>query len=144
MGKRSKEKGKKWERAIARLLRTTFPDVYRARQSRRGGAGADEGADVDGSPFWVEAKHRFTVSVWEALRQSEAKQAEKGDRRPPVVIAKIDRPPPGWRVGLPLEPPTATMKLADWVALVEDWTRLRRLAGEPVEAPVGDGDSVRC
>lgn len=141
LGKRARTKGKTWERTIVRLLRPIFPDVYRAHQGRQGGAALGEGADVEGSPWWVEAKHCYTVSVLAALRQAMQVQAAKGDDRPPVVIAKVDKPPPGWRVGLELEPPTATMKLDDWIALVEDWVRLRCLVEESIVAPRGRGST---
>lgn len=133
IGKRSKRKGKSWERALVRILREIFPGVYRARQDRRGGIATDEGADLEGTPFWIEAKHRHTVNVLQGLRQAEAVQTARGDTRPPVVVAKTDKPPPGWRVGLPLEAPTATMRLADWLTLVEDWSRLRILAGQDLK-----------
>lgn len=135
LGMLSRRKGQTWERALVRLFRSIFPDVYRARQDRRGGIASDEGADLEGTPFWVEAKHRYTINVLEALRQAEAVQSARGDSRPPVVIGKTDKPPPGWRVGLPLEAPTATMRLADWLSLVEDWTLLRKAAGLSLEVP---------
>jgi len=143
MGARSRTKGKRWERSVAQLLRGVFPATYRARQDRRGGAGTGEGADVEGTPFWIECKHHQVVNHRSALRQARAVQAERGDSRPRVAVCKEDRPPPDWRVGLPLEPPTAVMELAAWIALVDDWARLKRAAGEPLELPVVEGDGAR-
>lgn len=141
MGSRSARKGKVWERAVCRLLRPVFGDgVHRGDQRRQGGSAPGEGCDNEGTPFWVEAKHEQLSNPRAALRQARTKQAERGDLRPAVAICKDDKPPPGWKVGRALAPPTVTMELSDWIALVEDWVRLRRLAGEPVLAPVGSGD----
>ena len=136
-GRRSKAKGKKWEKVLRDALRLIFGDhIYNADQSWIGGADAEEGADVDGTPFWFEAKHEKSPSVWAALRQAETMQATKGDRRPPVVIAKSDRKPPGWKVGRPGLPVLAVMRATDFFDLLTDYHRLRVGAGEddlPIE-----------
>lgn len=142
MGKRSAEKGKAWERAVNRMLRAIFGDeVHRGDQRTRGGAAPGEGCDCDGTPFWVEAKHEFQTNVKGALRQALEKQDEADDARPPVAVCKDDKPPPGWRVGKPLAPPIAAMLLCDWLALVEDWSRLKQLVGEPLVAPTSGADT---
>lgn len=124
MGRRSKARGKGWERAIARAFRAIFGEgIFRGHQDSRGGAAASEGADVDGSFFWVEAKHGKAVSVWAALRQARTKQAEVGDVRPRLVIAKTrKRPPPGHGRR---EPEIAVMELEDFLELLADYYRLR-------------------
>ena len=53
------------------------------------------------------------VDLRAALRQAIADT----DGRPPVVVAKDDRKPPGWRVGEPGMPPMVVMRLDDWLAL---------------------------
>ncbi|MGB0971003.1 MAG: hypothetical protein ACPGVG_08580, partial [Mycobacterium sp.] len=85
---------------------------------------------VDGTPFWFEAKHGKTVSVLAALRQAQAKQAEKGDTRPPVVLAKQDKKPAGWKIGEPNSPVLAVMRADHFFDLLLDHHRLRVAAGE--------------
>ena len=96
---------------------------------------------MEGSPWYIEAKHGHSPSIPAAMRQAIGKQAEANDARPPVAVCKADAPPPGWRPGQCLAPPTATMLLKDWLALVDDWARLRRLVGERLSAPVGSADT---
>lgn len=142
MGARSRRKGRAWEQAVTRLLRPIFGDkVHRGDQRRGGGAAAGEGCDNEGTPFWVESKHEYQTNIKGALRQALIKQDEADDERPPVIVCKDDKPPPGWRVGRPLAPPLASMLLSDWLALVQDWTRLKRLAGEPLIAPTSSLDT---
>lgn len=86
-GRRSRAKGKTWEREVAKLLRPVFGEhVKRGFQSRSG----RDGADVEGSPFWVEAKHGRLVNVRAALAQA----LKATDGRPPLVVAKDDRSEP--------------------------------------------------
>jgi len=134
MGRRSRKKGHDWERAIAKLLRPIFGEsVHRGHQSFRGGRAAGEGCDVDGSPFWIEAKHSQQTNPRSAIRQCNETQADCSDTRPPVAICKDDRKPPNWTVGVPMDQPIAVMELSDWLDLVEDWARLKTNAGEPLE-----------
>lgn len=110
LGRRSKRKGKTWEREVATLLRPIFGEhVARGWQARSG----RESCDVQGSPFWIECKHMQLVDLRAALRQASADT----DGRPPVVIAKDDRKPPGWKVGDPGAAPMVLMRLEDWLAL---------------------------
>ena len=101
-GRSSKRKGKVWERAVATMLRKLWPAVKRGWQSRAG----TEQCDVEGTPFWIEAKVGKQVNLRAALRQAVADT----DGRPPIVVAKDDR-----------EEPVVVMRLSDWVALMEDW-----------------------
>lgn len=121
-GRRNKRRGKVWERAVASLLRPIFgEDIHRGHQDNRGGFGKGEGADVDGSPFWIECKHEKQLAWRPAMRQAQATT----DGRPIVVIGKEDLKPPGWSVGKPGTPPVAIMWLTDWLELVQDWHRLK-------------------
>jgi len=90
MGKRSREKGKKWEQKVACVLRPIFGGlVKRGIQSRDGG----EVTDVEGTPFWVECKHAASTSKanpFAALEQGETAT----DGRPVVVFCKLDNRPP--------------------------------------------------
>ncbi len=133
LGKRSKSKGRAWEQAVVRLLKPIFGDkVHRGHQDSRGGAAAGEGCDVEGTPFWVETKHGKAVSPMAALRQCREAQQVRGDTRPPTVIIKDDRKPPGWKVGQSLSPPIVVMELSDWLDLIQDWAELKSDAGEKV------------
>jgi hypothetical protein len=107
--------------------------VHRGHQDNRGGVAAGEGCDVEGTPLWVETKHGGNTSPRAALRQCREAQGINGDCRPPVTICKDDRKPPGWRPGKPLEQPIAVMELSDWLDLLADWARLKKLADEPLE-----------
>jgi hypothetical protein len=100
LGRRSRRKGKTWERELAALLRPLFGEhVKRGLQSRCG----RDGCDVEGTPFWLEAKHGKLVNVRAALRQA----LEATDGRPAVVVAKDDR-----------SAPLVVMRLGDWLELV--------------------------
>lgn len=138
MGRLSKNKGKRWERAVARVLRAFLGEsIHRGNQSHRGGRGAGEGADVDGGPFWVECKHEKSCNLWKAMRQADAEIAAKeGESRPSLVIAKQDKKPPGWSVGKPGAPVVAMMHAETFADLLADYMTLRRAAGIPVEAPI--------
>ncbi len=134
VGRLSRQKGQRWERVICTLLREIFPEeIYRGHQHISGGASKGEGCDCEGSPFWVEGKHQKLSNPRAALLQSLKAQEKKKDNRLAVAICKDDRRPAGWHVGIPLDPSTATMTLADWVTLIEDWVRLKQAQGEPLE-----------
>lgn len=110
LGRRARRKGKVWEREVAAMLRPVFgPAVARGFQSRSG----RDGCDVEGTPFWVEAKHQQLVDLRAAVRQGLA----DSDGRTVVVVAKDDRKPPGWAVGQPGAAPLAVMLLSDWLEL---------------------------
>lgn len=54
MGKMQREKGRKFEGEIARMLKPLWPNARRGiGQARAGG----EVPDVDGTPYWLELKH---------------------------------------------------------------------------------------
>lgn len=100
-GRRSRTKGKVWERAVAALLRPIFGDqAKRGFQSRSG----RDGCDVEGTPYWLECKHGTLVNLRAALKQAIADT----DGRVPVVVAKDDR-----------STPMAVMRLSDWLELVQ-------------------------
>jgi hypothetical protein len=86
MGKASRDKGKRWERAVAKDLREIYGQrIRRGWQAREG----DDEADIHGTPwFWYECKHHKLVNYRAALRQATA-AAPEGLR--PVVVAKDDR-----------------------------------------------------
>ena len=134
-GRRARNKGKRFERFFARIMRRIFGEtVHRGDQRRCGGAGVEEGADVDGVPWWSECKHEMArPSPWDALRQAADKQAEKGDTRPAIAVIKTDKKPKGWQVGQPAEPPLVCMSLDTFVDLVGEWWYLRERYGYRID-----------
>lgn len=94
-----RRKGHDWERELARLLRPLFGDgVCRGYQARDGNAAPD----VDGTPYWFEAKHGVLVNLRAALRQA----VKATDGRVPIVVAKDNR-----------SEPLVVMRFRDWLAL---------------------------
>lgn len=128
MGASEARKGKAWERAVNRCLRVLWPGVYRGDQRRLGGAGAGEGCDNEGTPYWIESKRWKKVNVEAALAQARAKQREKGDTRVPIVIAKSDNKEP--IVVVPLyawldqQDELKTLRSASSWCAQHDWKRL--------------------
>lgn len=105
-GAGARRKGHDWERAVATLLRTCFPDARRGIQSRDPRA-----ADVEGTPFRIECKRLRSVKgsdVLAALYQVKQDGERYDDDRPAVVITKEDQ-----REGL------VHMTLDTFVTLVE-------------------------
>lgn len=121
IGRRSKRKGRKWEQAVAKTLRPIFGDeeVYRGHQDRRGGAGGGEGADVEGTPYYVECRHEQKYNWRRHIRETLTKRTEREDPRPIVLVAKDDQKPPGWKVGQPGTPPIAIMLWDDLLELLK-------------------------
>lgn len=96
-GRRSRTKGRVFERAVAKLLRDVYGQhIRRGWQSRSG----REGCDVEGSRWWLELKHAKLVNLRAALKQA----SEDTDGRPVAIIAKDDR-----------TEPVVLVKLADWL-----------------------------
>jgi len=98
MGKFSREKGARWERELAQLVRPVWPQAARSYHQCRAG---EDGADLERTPgYWCEAKSGRKVDYRPALTQALAAsrswlQAHPGEPRPiPVVMARDDRAPP--------------------------------------------------
>lgn len=107
-GRRSREKGRVFERLVAKLLRAVWPDAKRGFQSRSG----KDGCDVEHTPYWLELKCGQRVNVRAAMRQALAAT----DGRPVVVVSREDR-------GEIL----VTMKFEDWRELAV-WAEDGKLA----------------
>lgn len=91
-GKKSRDKGARFERLLVSLLRSCFPDVHRGQQAHN-----PRHADVEGTPFRIEAKHyaKLTYKIaLDALRQAEENGERFEDDRIPIAIAKEDGKPP--------------------------------------------------
>ena len=101
MGRRSRMKGADFERGMAKVMRSVWPEARRGIGQARC---ASEVPDVDGTPFWVETKHRKRVSILAAFEQA----AEATDGRPVVAVTRENN-----------RPILVTMALADWLELVD-------------------------
>lgn len=118
MGKRSRDKGKRWEREVARLYRETVGAGKRTGWHQSHGL---EVADVSvplplpGWPkgIWNECKHHARVPMRRALNQA-LEACPEGHL--PVAVCKDDR-----------KEPLVVLLLDDWLSLLE------RLA--PTEKP---------
>ena len=86
MGKRERTKGAVFEREVANLMRSIgYADAKRGiGQARSGG----EVPDVDGTPWWIEAKHRKAIDVHGAYQQGAD---ASDDRREVLAVTKRDR-----------------------------------------------------
>tara|TARA_A100001391_G_C5023452_1_gene266487 strand:- start:797 stop:1147 length:351 start_codon:yes stop_codon:yes gene_type:complete len=81
----SRNKGKRWEQEVARMMRAIFGDhIKRGWQSREG----DDDPDIVGVPkFWIECKRHKRTNFRAALRQAES--ACPGDHMP-LAICRDD------------------------------------------------------
>lgn len=90
LSRRSRRKGAEFERLLASELRPIYGVKVEVKrgigQTRAGG----DCPDVDGTPWWVEAKHRKAVNIPAALAQ--AAEASKG-RRPSLAITRANGGP---------------------------------------------------
>jgi hypothetical protein len=110
MGRRSREKGKRWERDVARLYRETVGEGKRTGWHQSHGL---EVADVSvplplpGWPkgIWNECKHHARVSMRAAMNQA---LDACPDGHLPVAVCKDDR-----------KEPLVVLRLEDWLALLE-------------------------
>ena len=122
MSKLSRTKGKVWEREVARMLRAFFGGgalIKRGYQTRSG----RDGADVEGTPFWVECKHGRNCRPEAALVQAEA--ASVGDPRTAIAVCKSNRGKPF--VALRLDRFLALVSLALDAGPPDTMERLARL-----------------
>jgi hypothetical protein len=107
-----REKGKRFEREVARAFREALPgtDPHRGQQARDGA----DAPDVVGVPaFWIEAKHRGVLAPEAALRQAQAANSEPSCW--PVAVLKRNR-----------GEAFVCMDLGDFLELVGAWWRETR------------------
>lgn len=81
MSKMQRTKGASYERVLAKRFQYIYPGARRGIGQARS---AKEVPDVDGTPWWVEAKHQKCPNLWAALSQAE----EATDQRVPLVVAR--------------------------------------------------------
>ena len=88
-GKKSRDKGKVFERFIVNVVKPFILDARRGNQAHN-----PRECDVEGSPFFrIETKHWKRVN-WSNIREWCEKMVEDGlkykDTRIPIGIAKVD------------------------------------------------------
>lgn len=103
MGASQRTKGHNFERRVAADLREIFPEAKRGFQTRGGTA---EAPDVDGTPFYIEAKAHKKVNREAAWLQAE----DATDGRPSIAVCKDDR-----------QRPVVVMRLSTAVEVVPDF-----------------------
>lgn len=110
MAKNSREKGKKGELELAKILREHGYSARRGQQY----CGANGDADVVGLPYiHIECKRVEKLNLDAAMVQSrsDARENEK-----PVIMHRKNREP--WKV---------TMLLDDWIELYREWAAGKEL-----------------
>lgn len=84
MGKLSRDKGKRGERELAKILREHGYDAHRGVQYH----GGPQSPDVVGLPgFHIEVKRTNRLALYDALSQS---QGDSGDGEVPIVAHRPD------------------------------------------------------
>jgi hypothetical protein len=115
MGKRSREKGVKYEQWVARQLAVVYPTAKRGiGQARR----ADEVPDVEGTPWWVETKHNRCAKIQTAYKQAVTARAKSPSvyRRAPILVVTRDDG----------SEDLATLPFAELVKMMRELEALRR------------------
>jgi len=105
VGRAQREKGARFERKVANLLKPVFGD----RTIRSSGQcfSGDTRADVDCPNLWVECKVGKRPNIKAALEQAEQAAKSSNSDKKCVAICQWDR-----------EPPTATMRLKDFIEIL--------------------------
>ena len=106
MGKYSRDKGARFERAVAKRLRVVFGE--RTITSSGQCFSGDTRADVDCPEIWVECKVGKRPNIKAALEQAEEARAGARSDKVPVAVCKWDR-----------EEPIASMRFEDFVNLLK-------------------------
>lgn len=109
----SRRKGMAWQQQLAKRWHDNglYPDAYSTGTGQARGLVrvGPKPADIEGTPWRVEAKHDRAVNPVGALRQAEAERDAAKDTRVCIAVVK----PHGDRVG-----PVVCMRLADFEALI--------------------------
>jgi hypothetical protein len=111
--KGSRRKGQTYERENANRLKSVWPDAKRGIGQARS---AKEVADVEGTPYWIEAKHHKRVNIRAAFNQG----TEATDGRPVVVVSRDTNKPPD----------LVTMSFDEWLRLVAELAKLRKVVDD--------------
>jgi hypothetical protein len=109
MGAKSRRKGAGYEWELAKRWRESglYPDAHRGGGSQAQRFRPKGVPDVDGTPYFVEAKRR---TKHRSPPEYMAQAVEASDERVPIVVARWDRQPADEAIVM--------MRLADFEALV--------------------------
>lgn len=117
MGKASRDKGKRFERALASLFRD---QGYDARRTAQYCGNTGDASDVVGLPgIHVEAKHVEQMRLYEWMAQAKRDAAASGKNALPAVFHKKNN-----------AKILVTMELEDWFNLYREWEAGQRLSEE--------------
>lgn len=84
MGKEQREKGKRFERKIATILREYYPDMV-VRRTQQSDKAYESDVVVDGLPIWWECHDSKNPAIYKKLDQMEGDAPEN---RVPVLVWK--------------------------------------------------------
>ncbi len=84
VGRRSKAKGKEFERTVATMLRRCGVDCRRGWQARSG----SDACDVEGTDWWIECGTGRAVNPVAKLEQAEGAALAAGDPRRCVAVCR--------------------------------------------------------
>lgn len=89
----ARRKGRDWQAALAKHWRDAalFPEARstQGEQTERArGRVLKRPPDIEGTPFWVEAKHQRAPNPVGALRQAEMERRKAGDDRPCIAVVR--------------------------------------------------------
>lgn len=102
----SKQKGARFERAVAAMFRDYGYNAFRTAQYE-GKTG--DCADVEGVPYiHIEAKHQEKMKLYDWIAQAVRDSQKKGKK--PVVIHKANN-----------KDVLVTMRFEDWIELYTEW-----------------------
>lgn len=110
----ARRKGRVWQAELAQRWRElgVFPEAHSTQgaQTRSGRQLGKTPPDVEGTPFWVEAKHTRAPNPVGALRQAEREKRAAKDLRPCITVVKPN--------GDKLVGPVVVMRLETFEALL--------------------------
>jgi hypothetical protein len=84
-GRRSRNKGRAYEQEIARRFQHIYPNARRGLGQARQ---AHEVADVTGTPFWIECKHKRALNVHGAFAQALAAKSVSASATQALVVSR--------------------------------------------------------
>lgn len=122
-----RKKGHDFERWVAAELRKAgYPDAKRGFQTRGGTA---EAADVEGTPFYIECKHRAKLS-WNDRCEAWRQAARNCGGAMPIAITKANREKPMVTLAVTFDNPTTLAGTDEHLAHIpwENWLACIRRA----------------
>jgi len=84
----AKAKGRQLEKDVADLFKPYFPQAHRAAQKLTG-----KGADVEGTPYFVECKRHERMQLYKWMTTTMDLRERSRDTRPVCIFHKQNRKP---------------------------------------------------